>query len=587
MANLLNTWVGYTDRSYQQIKNQFLQKLSTKAPELTDYSESNPLIILVDFFSGIGEMLNLYIDNMMRESFLASARQFTSIVKIVRLLDYRIKARYPESVDLKILFKNSQGEYISLDAELVIPQYQAFSAGGLTYYNQKSLTIPSGVNQYSISVKQVSLVSSQLLGNSDGTASQTFSLGIDYVHDSLSLVVDNQIWELVNTFGFSTPTSKHFIVDVDESGLAKLQFGDGTFGKIPNIASPIVASYERTRGPAGKVIANQTWTTDIVLTDLLTNEDEDGLENEDGTTLLGIIADLEFSNAFPSSGGSYYEDIAKIRQRAPLSIRTLDRAVTYQDYIDITSMYPGVAKAAVKHCCGKLFDVYVVPAGGGFASSTLVDNVQGYLDDRKMITTKPVVKPAGESQLKMKVTVMPYFRRIPSEVRADVLEALLEYGSAENQEINNSIKISDVTALIDNLEKVDYVDINTLYIIPYARPLDLGLSDLQWTPVILAGSTTNVNWRLTFDGADFKLYQSDVFQATVPIGVLYTDPSNIFRFIIADGVYNLANSWTFTTYPFLKNITVQDYTIPVINEANLEIMVLNRNTLIDAPNKTC
>ena len=52
-----NKWVGYLDRTYQQIKSSVLSKLSIYLPEMTDHTESNPFIIEVDVWAGLTEHL--------------------------------------------------------------------------------------------------------------------------------------------------------------------------------------------------------------------------------------------------------------------------------------------------------------------------------------------------------------------------------------------------------------------------------------------------------------------------------------------------------------------------------------------------
>jgi len=55
---LNNPWVGYITRSYKQIKSELLNRLGIAVPEITDHSPSNIMVIILDMFSGIAEMLN-------------------------------------------------------------------------------------------------------------------------------------------------------------------------------------------------------------------------------------------------------------------------------------------------------------------------------------------------------------------------------------------------------------------------------------------------------------------------------------------------------------------------------------------------
>ena len=75
---LTNPWLGYQDRSYQQIKASVTAKMAINAPEITDYSEGNILMKLIGIFAAIGKVLNVYVDNMAREVFLSSCRKYIS-----------------------------------------------------------------------------------------------------------------------------------------------------------------------------------------------------------------------------------------------------------------------------------------------------------------------------------------------------------------------------------------------------------------------------------------------------------------------------------------------------------------------------
>jgi hypothetical protein len=575
MANLVNSWVRYVDRSYQQIKQAMLDRLPIKNPELTDFTETNPLIILVDFFAGLMEHINYYIDQMAREAFLGSARRYVSVIKLVRLLDYRVKARSPESVAIQYTpYKNGQPTAFATPYAIGIGS--TFTNNGVTWIVTKA--DPASTSGGVVGVKQMTLVNDETLGISNGTANQQFSLGTNYAHESLVLFVGDDPWNLKTTLGASDGVDEDYQIDIGEDRIARVTFGDDTQGKIPPLGTEIIGSWSTTLGPDGRVQKN---TTSWVLTN----------NTADNSSVDMTGYSFVYSNPNDSSGGAYYETIEQIRANAPRSIRTLDRAVTYQDYIDIVSIFPGVAQAAVKFCCGKQFDVYIAPVGGygAIASPSLIADVQAWLDERKMITTKPLVREAFSSLIFLKVTVMPKFRRNPSAVEADVRAALLDYGSWENQKINGAIRLSDITALIDNLKTVEYVDITQLSIEPFARPTP-GSIDLEWTRNLNSGSKTTVNWRLTFDGINFNLYRNEVFQSTIPMGTEYTDPDNIITFTIPlpdPMLYVLGMTWTFTTLALLDNVVISDYTLPYLTNDSITVTVLPRPTLTPIPDKTC
>ena len=114
---LENKWVGYLQRGYLQIKNSILNRVRSSVPEITDFSESNILVIIVSMFSGMVEQLNYYIDQLLRESFVTTARRYTSLVRHARTFDYRIKAANPASTVLVVTFLKAGEPYYLLPGQ--------------------------------------------------------------------------------------------------------------------------------------------------------------------------------------------------------------------------------------------------------------------------------------------------------------------------------------------------------------------------------------------------------------------------------------------------------------------------------------
>src|SRR5690606_29159596 len=108
----------------------------------------------------------------------------------------------------------------------------------------------------------------------------------------------------------------------------------------------------------------------------------------------------------------------------------------------------------------------------GIAQTPLLNSTLNWLNERKMVTTFIKVLPTGESDIFVQLDVTARFRRDPIVTKQDVINALLEKYSYNNSDINKPIRISDIIALVDNLDKVDFVNLEKLYLIPYMRPVD-------------------------------------------------------------------------------------------------------------------
>lgn len=556
MAQISNNWVTYLTRSYQQIKQSLLDRLVISNPEITDHSETNPLIIILSMFAGVAEMLNLYIDNMCREAFIATCRRFSSIVKLVKLIDYHIKAASPANADLKLTFDNAtSGPY-------TIPVGTTFkSSNNLEYLTTIPIVVPVGSTEIIVTVWQISVNINVVLGTSDGTTpSQLYPLGTNYVMDSLAVSINGISWIRKNTLGYARPTYKYFIVDIDVDGIAYLVFGDGIHGQIPP-AFPIVVSYHETLGEPGNIPSDN-------ITTLVSN------------LIIPGVNSIIVNNEDAASGGSSYESINRIRVSAPLSLRTLDRAVTDQDYVDVAKLARGVGKAAVEFDCGKTIKIYIVPINGGIAHQGLLQTTKAYVDYRKMITTFTELVPAGITRIYIEATVHAKYTQDPVATLNDILSALVAFGSYNNMEINRAIHLSDIIAVIDNLAKVDFLTLTGLSTIPYPRPLK-HYTKLSWLPISLTTAVTTDYWilKLTNLATQVQVFKNNVFMGIYNFNTLFTDPGGAIKFKVYNSVlYVDGNEWEFTTYPYKQDLVLTDYTLPTILATDCNITVLPQFT---------
>lgn len=555
-----NPWVGYLDRSFQQIKSRILLRLGETIPEVSDHSDSNILVIVIEAFAGVSEQLNYYIDNMAREAFITTARRYSSVVKHTRLIDYRIKAMIPSACDVTLEFKDIDGNPYPLPVDTIIPSGIVFSTANATEFITIQDTIAkAGTTFVTVLSKQKTPLTGVDLGTTTSDPDQAFSLGFDYVHESIELTVGPDVWLLVKTFGFSGPSDKVFIVDIAANKEAYIRFGDGINGAIPTSGLDLVGDYYTSQGSNGNINAN---TLVSVAPDL--------------GTLIPTIDTIIYYNANPSVGGTDYEDIERVRRSAPLSLRTLDRAVTAQDYDDIALLAPGVDKAKHFYNCGKFVNIYVSPNGGGIANSTFLAEVELFFQDKKMITTFVKPLPCGESLIYVDLTVTGRFRVDGPRLRSELLELLLDNYSYEKSDINKTIRTSDLIALIDNYVSVDFLKLNNIYLMPYMKPQGLPseITPLNHEVVLLPGSLVNINWRLSYTGSStFMLLKGSLPIANLVIGTPYTDPGNVMTITILPGTYTLGQEWIFTTLPTNNDLILNDYSIPIMKESTITLVV--------------
>ncbi len=156
----------------------------------------------------------------------------------------------------------------------------------------------------------------------------------------------------------------HFVVEVENSGRARLRFGDDDRGKRPDPGTAFAAAYRVGNGEAGNVGAE-------AITHVVTTIDAfDGVRNP-----------------MPAAGGVEPEDVEAVRRDAPQAFRTQERAVTAADYAAAAERRPDVQRAAATfRWTGSWHTVFVTPDrfGGGPVDAAFGTRLRRHLERFRM-----------------------------------------------------------------------------------------------------------------------------------------------------------------------------------------------------------
>ena len=121
----------------------------------------------------------------------------------------------------------------------------------------------------------------------------------------------------------SDADAREFVVEVEHDGSAGLRFGNDTHGRRPETDMAFAARYRVGNGRAGNVGAGAI------------------------AHVVNIDPDiLAVRNPLPAQGGIDMEDAATVRRHAPQAFRRQERAVTPEDYAEVTERHAGVQRAA-------------------------------------------------------------------------------------------------------------------------------------------------------------------------------------------------------------------------------------------------
>jgi hypothetical protein len=234
-----------------------------------------------------------------------------------------------------------------------------------------------------------------------------------------------------------------------------------TYGLAPQNTT-LTVSYLAGGGAEYNALANQlTIPTTIPIT------------SGDATTVVT-------NNPIPASGGGDGDSVEELRQNIKVEFASQLRAVTQEDYLArALSMHPRFGKIAKAYMTKDdatfsnyrqqgstekdqtTVSMYVLGLdnNGNLArpSTALVQNLQTYLSEYRMMTDALNIKPAYIVNIgcNFEITVRPNFTS--QDVIARCLVQVKDFFNVDNWQINEPIILSDIYTLIDQVQGVQTV----------------------------------------------------------------------------------------------------------------------------------
>lgn len=307
------------------------------------------------------------------------------------------------------------------------------------------------------------------IGISDGTPAQRFALQrrpvVTAEEPGVLRVVDaNRVadWTQVPHFAASGPDDYHFRID---PSAGEVQLGpavrqeDGSlqhYGAVPAKGALLrLTGYRTGGGTRGNVAQGQVRVL---------------------KSSVPYVARVE--NRAPATGGAAAENLEDAKVRGPVVLRSRGRAVTREDFVELTrEVAPDIARV---HClaAGDGADaggirVLVVPHLGRDEAGRIrpedlrppedrLSRISTYLDERRLVGTRLSVEPPAYRWLTAVVSVSADSRHRSDDVRLDVLRAIyrlfdpLEGGPAgDGWPFGRSVQAHEVNAALARLPGVD------------------------------------------------------------------------------------------------------------------------------------
>jgi hypothetical protein len=387
-------------------------------------------------------------------------------------------------------------------------------------------------------------INGELLGFSDGTAAQSFILKEKQVDPStVDVYIDNGLefeqWAQVQNLRDYSAGDKVFSVNVNSANQVVVNFGDGISGLIPTSEASIKTKYIAGGGSIGNVGANTI--TIIGSIPGLTSLEQVALRSK-----------LTVTNPTAAAGGADPETNDSIRYNTPRALRSLNRAVTLEDFANLALTVPGVSKANATATNRSNVTVYIAPTQSdasdifpgiigditqSFEITTQLEylldvSVPEFLDNKKSIGTTITYSQPTYTDITVGITYSALAQYSPAVVEANIKAAITSDFAFSEVQFADVITPEEIEFKLRQVTGVRNIRVTSLY-----RPGGSGRNSLVGTAgeifVFQEGGleisrASNIS---TLTG--ITLVAKDIAGSTVtPVTLSKTFSSSIYNYVV-------------------------------------------------------
>ena len=327
----------------------------------------------------------------------------------------------------------------------------------------------NGIYPNTVWATQSETIADEIVGSSDGSPNQKFSLLrapvielklwvkelLQPKDSSISSYKDEEagfwvLWKGVDDLAYSYPTSRHYTLD---NVTGEIQVGDGKTGLIPPIGKDnIKATYKTGGGKKGNVPEGKI------------------------KSLVTSVASVDkVKNHEAAAGGADVEDIDKILVRSPKKLKTRSRAIAIEDYELLT-----------KEASTEIAKVKIIPNTNNFGqyqpnwvtivivpesketkptpSKGLIRNVENYIKTRCPLTNHIQVIPPVYAKINVETVISIKKWDLLSSIKKEVQQKIASfihplYGGIEGKgwDFGMIPCYSDFFLILSKIAGIDYI----------------------------------------------------------------------------------------------------------------------------------
>lgn len=575
--------LSYTRRDLELIDAEVDRFITSFIPIIKNTGRANAGRLFLRVLEAIVDKLNYSQDVRFRQSVLRTVTELQSAIDITELVRYVPAGTASAKADLLVSTLTGPAPV----GGIPIPQYQIFTtqqAPLKQFIALEAAIVPAGASElFPLPVVEgIRIVDQVISASTEGLPNEEVRFPVALTpHEFIEIKVDGLTFDIREDLKDSEPEDRDCYLRDDAERFTTVVFGDGLYGVKLSPGSVVTATYIQSQGEDGNTPGEQI--TKVV----------GGL-----SSLISVI------NEEAATGGFDGDEIEDIVRKAPQFASSARGAVTpgadffragneADAQILAQRLVAGVFNALAEEGVGPLMNLYIMPAGGGIAPSSMLTAVEDALNPRlihgatlnaKALLSAHILVRLNVSLQSNKINKSLARRRVYESISAFKLDSSVNPDGAlyfRNLTIGRGFAFSDLSSLIEGIDEgnlVDFVDfvVFTRYPTPIAtNPAPTVFFDGEIEPLSPADYD---DWVITATSATgFALFKNGVLDSTGSVGVQHTSSEGSIRFTLGqttDILLPSIDGWAFKTSNFRNNMRLDRFEfMELARDSDLQISI--------------
>jgi len=441
--------IDYTGRDFQSFKDGIISYLEANHQEyFRNFDDNDPLMMDIEAFSYVGDVLSFYTDRTFNELNPFHAREIENIRNYIDIFNFKRRGYLSAVTTVMITFSPLERDIV-LPAGYKVGYLDVETGRNIPYEVFETQLIKSGESSVNAVVTQGETIIEDF-GTADGKYFFVKCSDRNYQEASMQLFVNGEEWKRVETFRNSQFYNKHYRVLLNNDYVPYIESGDGSKGLLIPEGAKVTSKWRKSDGDKGNVPAG-------IITEFIDSS---------------ITEFTDVINIEEAEGGINTYTTEETKFLVPGYINAQDRGITIPDIEQLIDENPlfGIRARYVSFdsrffaTSNRHLAAYVDVNGDGEVTEAQSFNLKTYLESKSaigyVITVYPPVRVAIDVDIYIKLAdstlsnaeMASYYTRLASD-----------YFIKDNWLFKATIRPSDITVLYKVDNRVDDIVVNKLF----------------------------------------------------------------------------------------------------------------------------